>query len=374
MQLISFCYDARIVFEACGKPGSALRLSPLPIVALVNGVPVALPPPIDYVVNFDHPQRNSVPAAYWLFGVGNSLCIVFMGQRVYVKAFIQKRIQIEDEDFAAGIMGTRGWEMPLTKFMQFVKTLYILPILYNLVQAGAKMALLLLYRRIALQRWFKYTFNSTLFITIFPCKPISGAWDITIQSKCINRPNIYKATAIVGAVTDSMVLAVPLPVVINLRIPRRQKINLVFMFSVGVVTVFTSIMRLITLINSMSDADQTWGGGPVLLWIFAEANMSVICGTLSTLKLFISAISPKILGSSYAKQTYGPSNPSQLITPNIGSRSCPDKYSRFDDEHSYALDTMVDVEHGHTYYHGDIFVDGCLLYRCCSFQLVEARA
>jgi hypothetical protein len=32
-----------------------------------------------------------------------------------------------------------------------------------------------------------------------------------------------------------MVLAVPLPVVINLRIPRRQKINLVFMFSVGVV-------------------------------------------------------------------------------------------------------------------------------------------
>lgn len=32
-------------------------------------------------------------------------------------------------------------------------------------------------------------------------------------------------------------------------------------------TVFTSIMRLVALINSMGVVDQTWGGGPVLLWM-----------------------------------------------------------------------------------------------------------
>lgn len=32
-------------------------------------------------------------------------------------------------------------------------------------------------------------------------------------------------------------------------------------------TSFTSIMRLIALINQMGDIDQSWGGGPVLLWM-----------------------------------------------------------------------------------------------------------
>jgi len=64
--------------------------------AMVNGVPVALPPPPGYVVDFDNPARNSVTEAYWLFGVGNFMCLLFMLQRAYVKIFIHKRIQIED--------------------------------------------------------------------------------------------------------------------------------------------------------------------------------------------------------------------------------------------------------------------------------------
>lgn len=62
----------------------------------VDGVPVAMPPPPGYVVDFDNPQRNSVVAAYAIFGVGNLLCLLFMLQRAYVKLVLQKRVQIED--------------------------------------------------------------------------------------------------------------------------------------------------------------------------------------------------------------------------------------------------------------------------------------
>lgn len=64
--------------------------------AVVNGVPVAIPPPENYKVDFDNPQRNTVPAAYWLFGVGNVFALLFMLQRVYVRAMVQKLVRVED--------------------------------------------------------------------------------------------------------------------------------------------------------------------------------------------------------------------------------------------------------------------------------------
>lgn len=64
--------------------------------AVVDGVPVAIPPPDGYVVDFDHPARNSVTQAYWLFGVGNFVCLLFMLQRAYVKLVLQRRVQLED--------------------------------------------------------------------------------------------------------------------------------------------------------------------------------------------------------------------------------------------------------------------------------------
>ncbi|KAG5805984.1 hypothetical protein H9Q74_009999 [Fusarium xylarioides] len=355
--------------------------------AVVDGVPVAIPPPEGYNVDFDNPQRNSVTAAYWLYGVGNFLTVLFIAQRVYVRSFIHKTVRIEDaclgvayvfsvvlqtlilRDFIRGIMGTHGWEMPITKFAQFARALYLLPILYNPVQCGAKMALLLVYRRLAPQKWFHFTIWATSFVeigssiaitftTIFPCKPVRAGWDITItDKKCIDRPAVYQATAIMGAITDAMVLAVPIPVVIPLQISRRQKIGLICFFGVGGVTVFTSIMRLIALIRSMGNVDQSWGGGPVLLWIFAEANLSIICATLTTVKPFVKHISPRILGSSYGASKAGMSNPS--APPTIGAISTGgmprhDHYERFDDGPMYPLQTVTKAEasKGHENKHG----------------------
>lgn len=62
----------------------------------VDGVPVIMPPPPGYVVDFENPQRNSVTEAYCLFAVGNFLCLLFIMQRVYVRAVVQRRVQLED--------------------------------------------------------------------------------------------------------------------------------------------------------------------------------------------------------------------------------------------------------------------------------------
>lgn len=144
-------------------------------------------------------------------------------------------------------MGAHAWEMPITKFMRFTRALYLLPILYNPVQCGAKLCLLLLYRRLAPQRWFQCMVWAVVFVvvgssvailfaTVFPCRPVAGAWDLSLSpiTKCIDRPAVYQATAVLGAVTDLLVLAVPMPIVVGVRLPRRQKIGLIALFSIGV--------------------------------------------------------------------------------------------------------------------------------------------
>lgn len=74
------------------------------------------------------------------------------------------------------------------------------------------------------------------FTTIFPCRPISAAWDYGMKEyKCIDRSSVYQATAIIGAITDAMVLAVPIPVVLPLQISKRQKIGLIAIFCIGFV-------------------------------------------------------------------------------------------------------------------------------------------
>ncbi|KAK4184089.1 hypothetical protein QBC35DRAFT_541191 [Podospora australis] len=348
----------------------------------VGGVPVVMPPPEGYVVDFDNPQRNSVTQAYWLFSVGNVLCLLFMLQHLYVRLFLRRQFKLEDaclliaygfslalqgiiiREFVRGVFGTHSWEMPLTKFIYFLKALYLLPILYNPVQGGAKLALLLVYRRLAPQKWFLIlvwtvifivvgSSTAILFAAIFPCKPVEFAWNIMIPGECIDRPKLYQATAILGAITDLMVLAVPIPVVVTLQIPRKQKIALIAAFSVGGITAFTSIMRLYELINSMGDIDQSWGGGPVLLWILAETNMSCICGTLPTIKPFLNHIAPRILGSTRNNSRY-PVNSGGLSTGGPATfggtgdiqsknRNRADKYERFSDDIMYPLETVTAV-------------------------------
>lgn len=60
------------------------------------------------------------------------------------------------------------------------------------------------------------------------------SWDVTItEGTCIDRPAIYIATAVANIVSDVMIFSLPIPIVVKLQIPRRQKIGLFFIFAVG---------------------------------------------------------------------------------------------------------------------------------------------
>lgn len=66
---------------------------------VINGVPVLLPPPEGYEVDFDNPQRQAVPEAYWIGGVSIILSLLFVAQRLYTKFVLIKKIQADDGTF-----------------------------------------------------------------------------------------------------------------------------------------------------------------------------------------------------------------------------------------------------------------------------------
>ncbi|KAL8342253.1 hypothetical protein RB601_005063 [Gaeumannomyces tritici] len=142
------------------------------------------------------------------------------------------------------------------------------------------------------------------FTSVFPRWPIAKSYDLAFppaEGSCMDRPTMYKATAALGVITDVMIIAIPIPMALGLHISRNKKIGLLALFAIGSATVVTSIVRLYLLIAIMDEVNQTWGGGPVVVWILIEANLLIMCACLSTLRHFFRAVAPGLLSSVWRK-------------------------------------------------------------------------
>ncbi|KAF3347736.1 Dihydrosphingosine 1-phosphate phosphatase [Verticillium dahliae VDG2] len=300
--------------------------------SVVNGVLVAIPPPEGYVVDFDNPRRNSVLTAYVVSAVGMVFALLFMLQRLYVKAFVRHSLGIDDfllviawlgsiaiqvltiRSFAHTYMVVHGWEIPFEKFQDFALfAAYINSIVYTIPTCFSKVVILLFLKDMNnSQKWYRWSVCAAMFLVVgsstgilfsslFPCQPFRKAFDLTIRpdvGSCIDRQAMFQATASLGVVTDVIIIGIPIPMVLRLHMSKAKKAGLLLMFIIGSATVLTSMIRLALLISVLDEVDQTWGGGPIRVWICVEANLLIMCASLSTLKHFVRVMAPKLLPST----------------------------------------------------------------------------
>ncbi|KAF5657790.1 integral membrane protein [Fusarium heterosporum] len=342
--------------------------------ATTDGVITLLPPPEGYVVDFDNPERQGEHEAYYIAGFGLAISFLFFMQRMYVKIFLVGGLQIDDfflilsyilavttvafcvHMFAMGAGGAHAWEIPIETFNVYVKDVYLSACIYVLCGSFAKIALLIFYLRLSPQRWFRiaiwigigvisvYT-TILFFLVMFACKPMSMNWDITVTGGvCINQTKTYIATAAVNIISDIYLFVLPLPMVFQLQLPAKQKIGLMGIFTIGSLTVITSIVRISLLPMMMASMDLTWTIAQPSIWIIVESNLIITCATMPTLRKFFKHVAPKLIGESrYGSKTgksgksskYGQpdssSKPSVLVSASQ-SRRKRTQYSQFDDE------------------------------------------
>lgn len=336
---------------------------------VVNGVEVAVPPPSGYKVDFDNPLTDAsmVRNAYWIFGLEFAIATVFLGQRMYTNAVILRKFLIDDylilfawvlsiaaqscllNAYSRKLLGVHAWEMPIDSNTQANLLVMCTTLTYIPTTILSKLTLCFFYYRLSPSLWYQYSVYFTGFLcsaslvgiwfsVLFACKPIAAGWDVrmSVGATCINRPPIYITQAAFGCITDVMLLVLPIPTVIGLQMSTRQKLGLVGLFAIGSITLITSIVRLVLLLPSLSNPDQSWSLAEGCLWVIIEANLLIMCGSLPTLRVFLKNVAPRVLGDkSTRKGSEEQSGSANFGLHTFGGSNGPRR----------KFDTLVELEH-----------------------------
>lgn len=99
----------------------------------------------------------------------------------------------------------------------------------------------------------------TFFSSIFTCWPIEAYWMsvMGVQGRCMDNTSLTFSNAAINIATDIILIAVPMPLLWRLQIPRRQKYVLMGLFCLGIFATVTSIIRLHALyLMGIADASE----------------------------------------------------------------------------------------------------------------------
>ncbi|RYP62907.1 hypothetical protein DL771_009523 [Monosporascus sp. 5C6A] len=152
------------------------------------------------------------------------------------------------------------------------------------------------------------------------------SWDTSLMDgDCIDRPALYIATALANIVTDCILFVLPLKMVIGLKMRWAQKAVALMVFTIGSI--------LVLLIPLLSSPDQPWDTAPASLWVFVEANLFIICGSMPTLRRFCRHVAPRFFGDTQNKQSaeHGPSSSGGRASNRNIARKMRNKYEKFSD-------------------------------------------
>ncbi|KAK4221230.1 hypothetical protein QBC38DRAFT_513670 [Podospora fimiseda] len=149
--------------------------------------------------------------------------------------------------------------------------------------------------------------------TTFQCSPPSYFYDKSggpTAGSCIHDPvhRMGVPNAILSSVGDIIIFAMPIPPLLKLTIPRRTKIGLIGVFSLGVFVLISSFFRWIALIGAdprVFNSAQIQVG----VWTYLEMSVAITCGNLPFLAPLLGCVGPRRrTSSSGGRQSSGSSS------------------------------------------------------------------
>ena len=134
--------------------------------------------------------------------------------------------------------------LPPNTPIKTLREVYWFELIYIIAVGLIKFSILFFYRRIFPQRNVKillWTVGAVVlcwqialgFTFIFQCNPVHKAWAFYVPGTCLPILKLFLANAIPNIVTDFVIIAIPLPLILNLQISRSQKIALCGIFLTG---------------------------------------------------------------------------------------------------------------------------------------------
>ncbi|KAF3481514.1 uncharacterized protein GIQ15_04273 [Arthroderma uncinatum] len=135
-------------------------------------------------------------------------------------------------------------------------------------------------------------------VVVFTCRPISAYWTLSTKPQnCINEAAHILAGGILNAVTDFVVVILPIPTVMTLKLPTRQRVVLCMLFGAGFAVCIAGSVRVYFTYELNISHDKTWAAYPVWISGTFEMYLGVLAASLASLKPFFARYLPTILGS-----------------------------------------------------------------------------
>ena len=131
-----------------------------------------------------------------------------------------------------------------------------------------KISVLILYYRIFIPRGFRYLtialgvisvlwWLGTFLSDILICLPVEYNWNPTVPATCGNKQILWIIPPIPWIITDFAVVALPLPMIWKLHMPRYQRVGLIGLFLLGGFATISSCVRYATLFQLYQAKDLT---------------------------------------------------------------------------------------------------------------------
>ncbi|OLN96006.1 hypothetical protein CCHL11_07084 [Colletotrichum chlorophyti] len=299
--------------------------------------PSALPPEV-----YADDQRTTVVGSV-VFMIMLTSAVV--GLRLYTRTRVITLLGIDDIlaavallattgcGIAIALMTTRGLGrhvalLTLYEVTEYMHMFYVSIVFYNIALLAIKMSFLCQYYRILavprMRRMYAVAMvivgawsTSQLFIASFQCLPVEGFWDKSVKARCIpNQPQWY-VNAAGNIATDIAILTLPLPIFWQLALPRKQKLILIGIFSLGFFTVAISVVRIQFL---SVPKDFTWANVESSLWSLGEISSAVVTACLPTLRPLMTKLFPRIF-TKYSLHSH--QTDTQLTKPTRAYSSLP---------------------------------------------------
>ncbi|KAF2443184.1 hypothetical protein P171DRAFT_496523 [Karstenula rhodostoma CBS 690.94] len=178
----------------------------------------------------------------------------------------------------------------------------------DILMSTRKISILSFYKRIttgSISKAFIYwTWGSIAFVIayffafslaiIFSCSPIEGywyyydiTWRVTHELKCNDEGALTVSAVVIGTLLDFYLCALPVLLIWNVKISKRQKAALCGIFGFGLLTCLCGVMRAYYAITVYyTTYDITWYAWYGWVWTALEAQLGVMCACAPALKGF----------------------------------------------------------------------------------------
>ncbi|KAK4894142.1 hypothetical protein LTR27_007508 [Elasticomyces elasticus] len=181
---------------------------------------------------------------------------------------------------------------------------FVAKLVFTLAATFTRLSLCAFYYRLVKDSgivWFRWVVHATVaftvaigvafvFLTIFLCTPVPYYWQYPPQTAghCLDEGLATLAAGILNIVNDLLAALVPIPLVMRLRMPMRQRIGVSVLFGLGFIVIVAGSVRTYYIWKGlMATWDETWYAYP--LWIAAavEIDVGVICACAPALKTLL---------------------------------------------------------------------------------------